>query len=499
MMGQGTGIGSNAAAIWVIALILALAALAMWWNGRTKVTALSRDLQAERAATHASALREAEARVTISAHSQRVAELVEERDGLQDALHHARQATGALERELSETRLTARKDAEASARELALLREVREEMTGQFRLLADDSLRRQGADLEKAHSERLTSMLTPFREQVQHFQKELSDRNKAVGEERAALREQIEGLHRRSEEIGRDAVALTRALKGEKQRQGAWGEMILERILEQSGLEPDLHYVSQSSHVDADGKRWRPDVIVKMPRQRVLVVDSKVSLVDYAEACDCDDPAQREVLLKRHAAALKKHVTDLAARGYDALAEGSVDYVLMFVPVEGAFSEAMRADPDLASFALDKRVGLATPTTLMLTLRTVEHVWTVERRESNAAEIAARAGQLYDKVAGFVDAMEDAGKAIHSASVAHDKAMNRLTRGSGNVVRQIEMLRELGARNQKRIDLDHDRSEMLPLTDRARHGPRSAGLTPGNRRPHPRLEGAGKGESHDPQ
>ena len=196
-----------------------------------------------------------------------------------------------------------------------------------------------------------------------------------------------------------------------------------------------------------------------MPRERVLVVDSKVSLVDYAEACACDDPDRRAELLRRHAAAVRRHVVDLSARGYEALAEGSVDYVLMFVPVEGAFSEAMRADPELASFALDKRVGLATPTTLMLTLRTVDHVWTVERRQANAEEIASRAGALYDKVAGFVEAMEDAGNAIQNAAKAHDKAMGRLTRGNGNVIRQVEMLRELGARTQKRMALDHDRHE----------------------------------------
>ncbi len=399
----------------------------------------------------------------LDSQGARVAELSEERDNLADVLHQARQSVAALERDISTLKLNARRDAEASSREIELLREMREEMTAQFRLLADDSLRRQGADLEKTHGERLAALLSPFREQVQHFQKELADRNRAAADERAALREQIEGLHRRSEEIGRDAVALARALRGDKQRQGAWGEMVLDTILEQSGLQDGVHYLAQASHVDEQGKRWRPDVIVRMPRDRVLVVDSKVSLVDYAEASACDDPAQRELLLRRHAASMRRHVTELASRGYQAIDEGSVDYVLMFVPIEGALSDAMRADPDLATFALDRRVGLATPTTLMLTLRTVEHVWTVERRETNAAEIASRAGALYDKLAGFVDAVEDVGRALDTASRAHETAMARLTRGPGNVIRQVELLRELGARTQKKLALDHDRADVVPL------------------------------------
>lgn len=468
-MQQAASFQMMALALGVLAAVLLV--LLTRAGGRNRI--LQDEAAAARAAEHATALREAEAAARAAAAQDRQAELAAERDNLIDALHQAREASSALERELATLRLTASKDAEAAQRELALMRDLREEMTGQFRLLADDSLRRQGADLEKTHSEKLSALLNPMREQVQNFQKELSDRNLATVQAHAALREQIEGLHRRSEEIGRDAVALTRALKGEKQRQGAWGEMVLARILEQSGLQDGVHYLAQTSRTDGDGRRWRPDVIVKMPRARVLVVDSKVSLVDYAEACACDEPERRTQLLQRHASAMRRHVTELSARGYEALDEGSVDYVLMFIPVEGAFSEAMRSDPDLAAFALDKRVGLSTPTTLMLTLRTVDHVWTVERRETNARDIANRAGMLYDKVAGFVEAMEESGKALDGAARAHEKAMGRLTRGPGNVIRQVEMLRELGARTQKRIELDHDRTESL--TDDAAATPRIAG------------------------
>ena len=398
--------------------------------------------------------------------NQRMRELVEERDGLTDALHRERGLLSSLQRELAETRLAAEKDREAAERDIQTLRELREEMTGHFRLMANETLRVQGAEMQKTHGDQLNALLNPFKEQVNRFQTELQTRNKATDEERARLKEQIEYLHKRSEQISQEAVALTRALKGDSQKRGAWGEMILERILEDSGLLEGTHYHSQTSHRDAEGKLWRPDVIVRMPQRKLLVIDSKVSLNAYEEAVNAEDPLLREAALRRHVASVRGHVAQLAAKGYQALDDGSVDYVLMFIPVEGAFSEALRVDPDLARYAMENRVGLATPTTLMLTLRTVDHIWTVERRESNAMQIAARAGQLYDKLHGFVSAIEDVGVALDKAQKSHATAMDRLSRGSGNVIRQAEMLRELGARTQKRLGLDHD-GGTLPLPEEA--------------------------------
>ncbi|MCJ1902399.1 MULTISPECIES: DNA recombination protein RmuC [Paracoccus] len=451
--------------------VLALCLVALWRTRRSAAAdaALARRREAElqaRCDAESAGLRDqllAVSRLETRAESltQRLQELVEERDGLSDALHRERQAVSRLERDLAETRLAAQKDREAAERDIATLRELREEMTGQFRLLANETLKSQGSEMQKAHGEQLSALLTPFRDQVHRFQTELQARNKATDEERARLREQIEYLHKRSEDISREAVALTRALKGDSQKRGAWGEMILERILEDSGLIAGTHYDTQSSHRDTDGKLWRPDVIVKMPQKKLLVIDSKVSLNAYEEAVNAEDMPTRDAALRRHVASVRAHVAGLAAKGYQALDEGSVDYVLMFIPVEGAFSEALRVDPDLARHAMESRVGLATPTTLMLTLRTVDHIWTVERRESNAMAIAARAGQLYDKLHGFVSAVEDVGSALERAQKSHATAMDRLTRGPGNVIRQAEMLRDLGARAQKRIVLDHDGVESL--------------------------------------
>ncbi|WP_272860008.1 DNA recombination protein RmuC [Paracoccus stylophorae] len=401
--------------------------------------------------------------VRLESQQARLAELAEERDGLTDALHQARQQTSRIQTELAEAKLRAEKDREAAEREIAMLRELREEMTGQFKLMASETLRTQRDDMQRVQGEQLTALLTPFRDQVHRFQTELQSRNKVLDEEGARLREQIAFLHKRSEDISREAVNLTRALKGEKQRQGAWGEMVLERILEESGLQAGTHYDMQSSWRDDDGKLWRPDVVVKMPRQKIMVIDSKVSLNDYETAVNAEEPADAQAALRRHVAALRTHIGTLSDKGYHKMDDFSVDYVLMFIPIEGAFSEALRADPTLASFALERGVGLTTPTTLMLTLRTVEHIWAVERRESNALDIARRAGQLYDKVAGFAESMEGVGKALDQAARSHGQAMDRLTRGPGNVIRQIEMLRELGARAQKKIALDHDSDQPASL------------------------------------
>ncbi|WP_411839464.1 DNA recombination protein RmuC [Paracoccus sp. ME4] len=440
-------------------VVLLMVAAGSWLAVARDRARLRREADADRQAARI-------AEVRLRGHAEmleaRLAELTEDRDGLTDALHLSRQQAAQLETRLAEARLRAEKDAEADAREIATLREMRAEMTQQFKLLSAETLRSQQEDLQRMQNDRLAALLTPFRDQVGRFQTELQARNRILDEESARLREQILSLHNRSEQISREAVNLTRALKGDKQRQGAWGEMVLERILEDSGLEAGTHYDLQASWRDDDGRLWRPDAVVRLPRGKVMVIDSKVSLNDYQLSVTAEEPEVRAAALRRHVAAIRTHVETLSRKGYQRMDDGSVDYVLMFVPVEGAFQEALRADPDLAGFAIDRRVGLTTATTLMLTLRTVDHVWAVERRESNALEIARRAGQLYDKVAGFVEAMEGVGRALDQASRAHGQAMDRLTRGPGNVIRQVEMLRGLGARSSKQMALDHDREDDRP-------------------------------------
>ena len=341
-------------------------------------------------------------------------------------------------------------------REVRALTDLRDEMTLKFDDIANTALRRTGAEFQKSHSDKLTELLTPFREHVGRFEEELRAVHKSADGERVRLAEQIRLLTTQTEAVSAEAVNLTRALKGDKQKQGAWGEMILERLLEDSGLVAGTHYDRQASRTGEDGRRWRPDVVVRLPQQRSLVIDSKVSLVAYEAASSASDDDTRRAHLKSHARSLRSHIDTLSDKAYTLLDAGSVDYVLMFVPIEGALSEAWRVADDLASYAAVRRVGLVTPTTLMLALRTVDHIWTVEKREKNAELIAARAGHLYDKFAGFVDDVEKVGRALGQAGQAHDAAMGKLTRGSGNLVGQAEKLRALGAKATKSLTLVHD-------------------------------------------
>lgn len=400
---------------------------------------------------------------TVAGLRDRLGALRQEAGQVQSALELARREGEKLRVEARGREMAMEKDREAAAREIALLKELREEMTTRFRDMSDETLRRQNADFSKAQTDRLTALLNPFREHVVRFEEELRNVHRAADLERARLGEQISLLHRRSEEISQEAVALTRALKGDKQRQGAWGEMILERILEESGLERDIHYEVQAVRRDDAGKTFRPDVIVRMPRGKVVIIDSKVSLVAYESAVNAGSPEERVLHIRDHVAAIRSHIDRLGAKDYAGTDAEAVDYVLMFVPIEGALSEALREQGDLTSYALARGIGLMTPTTLMVALRTIEHVWTVDRREKNAEEIARRAGLLYDKVAGFVDDLASVSTHLGRAASAHEAAVSKLSRGSGNVLGQVDKLKKLGARSNRSMALDFDEEEDTPL------------------------------------
>ncbi|MGY6635082.1 MAG: DNA recombination protein RmuC [Alkalilacustris sp.] len=339
---------------------------------------------------------------------------------------------------------------------VALLSEVREDMQARFRDLADAALKRQGEVFSNESFTRLEATLTPLREHVGHFEKELRAVHQETARDRERLKAEIAALSKRSAEVSHEAMALTRALKGDRQRQGAWGEMILESILERSGLRAGEEYETQAARIGADGGRLRPDVVVRIPGDRTLVIDSKVSLNDYAAAVNTEDAEEAAQHRRRHVAALRAHIVGLADKGYQLAEDATVDYVIMFVPIEGALSEALREDGGLTAFALERHITIATPTTLMMALRTVAHVWAVERRNRNAEAIADRAGRLYDKLVGFLDNMETVGKRLEQAQGSYTDALNQLSKGRGNLLSQVETLKTLGARATKSIGVDYD-------------------------------------------
>ena len=336
---------------------------------------------------------------------------------------------------------------------LELLKEAKERLTLEFKVLADSVLKEHGEAFSKQNREQIGTILTPLKESLSTFQQGLAAAHTESTRERATLAEQIRRLTEESSKMTAETGNLTRALKGKSQMQGAWGEMVLKTILERSGLREGEEFVTQQSHSAEDGSRFRPDVIVNLPNGQKIIVDAKVSLTAFQDYVNAEDETERGAHLVRHAQSLRGHIKDLARKEYHQLDGASVDYVIMFVPIEGALAAALLDDPALTAAALDSSVTIATPTTLMIALRTVANVWQVERRNRNADAIADRAGKLYEKFAGFLSDMGQLGDRLTSAQKSYGNAMNKLQSGPGNVVRQIEQLKELGARTSKSLSV----------------------------------------------
>ncbi|MEE4284280.1 MAG: DNA recombination protein RmuC, partial [Pseudomonadales bacterium] len=292
----------------------------------------------------------------------------------------------------------------------------------------------------------------PLREQLGEFKARVEQVYHADIKERATLLGEVKNLQQASERINAEAENLTRALKGDKKLQGNWGELVLERVLESSGLRKDHEYFVQSSERNQAGDLKRPDVVVRLPEQRDVVVDAKVSLNAYEQAHTESDEQNRDRLLRTHANNLRNHVKRLSEQDYDQLPNvRSLDFVLLFVPIESAFASAMKTDERLFNEAFNQRIVIVSPTTLMMTLRIINNVWRIEKQGDNAQEIAERAGALYDKLRLLVDDLETLGRQLQTVERTFDVLHGRLVSGKGNLVRQVEQLRELGAVVKKPI------------------------------------------------
>ncbi|PJK29686.1 DNA recombination protein RmuC [Minwuia thermotolerans] len=370
---------------------------------------------------------------------------------LEARLEAERNRAGTLERDLATLRVERQKDAERAEQQIAELKDAREAMTKEFRLLAEEVMAKHGQTFRQQNREQIEGLLNPLRQKIVEFQQGMTHAQQEAATGRATLAEQIRMLSERSGEMTRETLNLTRALKGRTQTQGAWGEMILSTILEKSGLREGEEYATQQSETMEDGRRLRPDVVVNLPNDHKIIVDSKVSLVAFEEFVNAEDEAGRAAGLKRHVDSLRGHIRDLSSKDYSRIAGVTPDYVIMFVPIEGAFAAALETAPDLTGFAIGQNITIATPTTLITLLRTVANLWQVERQQKNAEEIASRAGLLYDKFEGFVSDMSRIRKGLDSATQAHDQAMGKLSTGRGNLVNQAETLRQLGAKTKKRL------------------------------------------------
>jgi DNA recombination protein RmuC len=355
----------------------------------------------------------------------------------------------------------------------SLLKQFREEFTDRFKALSSELLDVQSQKFTEQNQSHMGNLLNPLREQLGDFRKRVDDVYDKESRERQLLKAEIDSLKNLNQRISEDAVNLTRALKGEARTQGAWGELVLERLLEASGLQKGREYDVQTVLRDEDGGRPRPDVIVHLPEGRDLIIDSKVSLTAYERYCSASDDGERRLHLDTHLTSMRSHVRQLGERRYSDLpGVNSLEFVMMFVPIEAAFIEAARNDDALHAFALERQIVVVTTSTLLATLRTVASLWRFDDRNRNAFDIAERAGKLYDKFVGFVEDVENAKKRLDTARDALAAASDKLISGRGNLVGQVEKLRELGAKASKplRADLrdransEDERPPMLPAS-----------------------------------
>ncbi len=327
----------------------------------------------------------------------------------------------------------------------------RDELRAQFAELAGKIFDEREARFAENSQQRLGQLLDPLKERIQSFEKRVEESYQQEARERFSLGKELERLQQLNLRLSDEATNLTRALKGQK-TQGNWGELILERVLEHAGLEKGREYQTQVSLKGPDGERFQPDVLILLPGDKQVVVDSKVSLTAYQQYVGADDEAIGQAALKQHVLSLRNHVKGLAGKDYKRL-EGlhSLDFVLLFVPIEAAFSAALQAEPNLFQEAFDRNIVIVSPTTLLATLRVIDSLWKQERQSQNAREIAERAGWLYDKFVLFIQDLDEVGNRLQQLDKAYAAARNKLTDGRGNLVSRSEQLKLLGARASKSL------------------------------------------------
>ncbi|AKD04645.1 DNA recombination protein RmuC [Pontibacter korlensis] len=343
------------------------------------------------------------------------------------------------------------------------LEQLREKFLQQFQSISNQVLMTNAEHFNKASSENLERILSPLKERIKEFETKVEQTYEKSLKDSISLKEQITQLASLNQQMSQDAVNLTKALKGESKTQGNWGEYLLESLLEKSGLRKGVHYEREEVRQNDESKVYRPDVIVRLPEGKHLIIDSKMSLVAYEAFCSCEDEHQQEVYLRSHINSVRTHYTDLGRKSYHRLnGINSPDFVLMYIPIEPAFNLAVQHDHDLFTDAFDKNIVLVTTSTLLATLRTVAGVWRQEDQKRNVLKIAEESGKLYDKFVGFVDDLKTVGKHLENSQSSYNAAMNKLTEGRGNLIRRVEILRELGAKTSKTIDENLLQEAQLP-------------------------------------
>lgn len=375
--------------------------------------------------------------------AQEAEDLRQERDTLRQQKEEVERDNIGLEAFLHETRAIA-------GERQQFLAQSKQQLEEDFYNLSRKVMAEQGRILQEQHAGGLETLLSPVQNQLDTFRQKVEDVYERESRDRFSLIKEVEHLKRLNERISREAVDLTKALQGTNKLQGQWGEMVLERLLEESGLRPGSEFATQVSHRDEQGRLKQPDVIVYLPEKRVVIIDAKVSLNSYVEANRADNEEERDQHLNRHINSIQQHVKGLSKKQYQELpALTTLDFVLLFIPVEGAFQAAVSSKPELLTQALRQRVMLASPSTLLAILRTIHHIWQMDEQNRNSMIIAQEAGRLYDKFVGFTEAFSEVGTRLDQAHQSWQLAEKRLSTGKGNLIDRAEALRQLGVQPSK--------------------------------------------------
>ena len=376
----------------------------------------------------------------------------QERQQYADELNRVREQKAQLEVQLHEQEARHQQQQESSQEKLALLERAEERLKQQFEHLANQLFEAKTAKVDQQNQQSLSAILNPLREQLEGFKKQVNDSFNSEAKERHTLVHELKNLQRLNEQMAQEALNLTQALKGDNKQQGNWGEVVLARVLAESGLREGHEYQTQVSLQNEAGKRYQPDVIVYLPNDKQVVIDSKMALIAYERYFHAENDHDREVALRDHLLALRSHIKGLGQKDYQQL-KGiqSLDYVLMFVPVEPAFQVAIQADPSLIRDAMEQNIIIVSPTTLLVALRTIDNLWRNDRQNQNAQIIADRASKLYDKLRLFVEDMDTLGSSLDKANQSYQGAMNKLVTGRGNAIRQAESFKQLGVEIKRSI------------------------------------------------
>lgn len=384
-------------------------------------------------------------------------------------LLEAEQQLGQFNAQIAALNMQLSQERSQNAEKISLLQSAREELSSQFKNLANDILEEKSKRFSEQNQQSLGQLLEPLKTRLQEFQGKVEQVYVQEGKDRSALAEQVRQLMELNRTVSQEANNLTRALKGSNKTQGNWGELILERVLETAGLRKGEEFDVQESHTTDDGRRLQPDVVLHLPEDRHLVIDAKATLVAYEDYANAEDDKHRDAALKRHLDAVRTHIKGLSEKNYqDLYGIKSLDFVLMFIPIEPAFMLAVTHDRELFMDAWNKNVLLVSPSTLLFVVRTVASLWRQEAQNRNAQDIAKRGAELYDKLAGFVEDMESLGNRLGQAQKDYDGAINKLSTGRGNLIRQAEMLKKLGVKPSKSLP--------TPLVEQATEGNDSADM-----------------------